>query len=187
MNNKSKQRPPKILIVTQIHPINIASVYDYISHSFIQNNEVFSPQIMALLGELTLKENASDFKHSYRVLNAAFVKNIKAAIKKMNTKKPWIIVGNCSKDSKIKFDHIIGFDGGEDYGNTENFDYYIKRDNELLQEADMEINYYTKKDVEYFFPTMEHLKLFLTTLGLKEEERKTNGNTAERSTTEGSI
>lgn len=172
---------PKILILTQIHPINVSYVYDEICADYLIHNEVFSPQIMALLGELSLKENENDFKHSYRVLNAAFVKNIKAAIQKMNPLKPWIFIGNCSKDTKIKFDHILGFDGGEEYGNAEIFDKYIALDNAALTDADMQINYYTKEDVHHFFPTIHHLKLFLSTLGLKEEERNsnTNGNTTE--------
>lgn len=158
---------PRILIVTQINPINVAYVYDEICREFGLHNEIFSPQIMALLGELSLKENENDNIHSYRVLNAAFVKNIKAAIHKMNPLKPWIFIGNCSKDTRIRFDHIIGFDGGDAFGNEEVFDKYIEADNKLLAEKEMQINYYTKEDVNYFFPTIAHLKKFLLTLNLK--------------------
>ena len=172
MKNK-KNTNPKILILTQINPINVAYVYDEICHDFAAHNEVFSPQIMALLGELSLKENSEDFKHSYRVLNAAFVKNIKAALQKMSPFKPWIVIGNCAKN--IKFDYILGFDGGADFGDNQTFDRYIKADNKMLQEQKMEINYYTREDAEHFFPTIGHLKLFLTTLGLKKGEDN-NGN-----------
>jgi len=48
----------------------------------------------------------------------------------------------------------------------------------LLQEASMKINYYSKDDAEYFFPTIEHLKLFLHTIGLKKGE-DANGSPAE--------
>lgn len=166
---KTKNKPVKVLIVTQIHPLNVAYVYDEICRSFGEENDIFSPQIMALLGELSLKENADDTIHSYRVLNAAFVKNIHAAIQKMNPLKPWVFIGNCSKNTKIKFDHIVGFDGGEDFGNKDIFDYYIHKDNALLTEKNLQIDYYTKEDVEYFFPTIQHLKLFLSTVGVKGE------------------
>ena len=166
--NKKKHNP-KILILTQIHPINVASVYDEICRDFLDYNEVFSPQIMALLGELSLSEDENDFKHSYRVLNAAFVKNIKAAVRKMNPLKPWIFIGNCAKGD-IKFDYILGYDGGDDFGDDKEFDRYIARDNAQLAEKNMQIRYYTKEDAELFFPTIEHLKLFLTTVGLKKGE-----------------
>ena len=170
-----KNANPKILILTQIHPVNVAAVYDEILATFGQNNEVFSPQIMALLGELSLSEGPEDFKHSYRVLNAAFVKNCKAAVKKMNPLKPWIFIGNCAKKT-IKFDHIIGFNGGEDFGSEEIFDHYIAADNAQLADKNMAIDYYATHDAEYFFPTLAHLKLFLTTVGLK---GNTNGNPTE--------
>ena len=165
MKNK-KNTNPKILILTQINPINVAYVYDEICNDFLQNNDVFSPQIMALLGELSLKKDAEDFKHSYRVLNAAFVKNIKAALQKMSPFKPWIVIGNCAK-TNTKFDYVIGFDGGEDYGNAEVFDRYIKADNESLLQANMQIDYYKPEDAEIIFSAMSHLKLFLTTIGCK--------------------
>jgi hypothetical protein len=167
-----KNKPLKILILTQIHPVNVAYVYDEICSEYMDINEVFSPQIMALLGELSLKTDENDNVHSYRVFNAAFVKNIKAAVKKMNPLKPWIFIGNCKKND-IKFDHIIGFDGGEDFGNSEVFDRYVAKDNELLINNNMEpINYYTKDDVEYFFPSMHHLKIFLDTLNIKRKEKE---------------
>ena len=166
----------KILILTQIHPINISYLYDELCANFIDNNEIFSAQIMALLGEYSLKENENDFKHSYRVLNAAFVKNIQAAIDKMDSLVPWIIIGNCAKDTKIKFDHIIAFDGGKDYGDTEVFDRYIEADNKLLSEKNMQINYYKLSDAEYTFTNIEHLKLFLSTVGYKRKDAP-NGNT----------
>jgi hypothetical protein len=131
----SKKTNPKILILTQIHPVNVSFVYDEISRNFLPYNEVFSPQVMALLGELSLKEGPDDLKHSYRVLNAAFVKNINAAIKKMSPLRPWIFIGNCRKGD-VKFDHVIGFDGGETFGNADNFDLYIKKDNEIFKLKD---------------------------------------------------
>jgi hypothetical protein len=176
----SKKTNPKILILTQIHPVNVSFVYDEISRNFLPYNEVFSPQVMALLGELSLKEGPDDLKHSYRVLNAAFVKNINAAIKKMSPLRPWIFIGNCRKGD-VKFDHIIGFDGGETFGNANNFDLYIKKDNEMLSENNLQINYYTKEDAEYFFPTLDHLQLFLTTIGLK--KGNTKDDTVQPSTT----
>ena len=167
-----KNKPLKILILTQIHPVNVAYVYDEICSEYMDINEVFSPQVMALLGELSLKTDANDNVHSYRVLNAAFVKNMKAAVRKMNPLKPWIYIGNCAKGD-VKFDHIIGFDGGEDFGNAEIFDRYIAKDNELLANNNMApINYYTKDDVEYFFPSMHHLKIFLDTLNIKRKEKE---------------
>ena len=180
-----KHQRPLVLIVTQINPINVAYVYDEIIHAFGQNNEIFSPQIMALLGELALKENPEDLKHSYRVLNAAFVKNIRAAIKKMSPLKPWIFIGNCSKTTKLKFDHIIGFDGGSDFGNDKCFDYYIEADQQMIAEANMKIDYYTKDDVEHFFPTIAHLKLFLHTIGM--EGDSVHESQPQPSTDEGNI
>lgn len=170
---KKTIKKPKILILTQINPVNVAYVYDEILASFGLHNEIFSPQIMALLGELSLKESPDDLTHCYRVLNAAFVKNINAAIQRMNPLKPWIFVGNC--DKKVKFDHVIGFDGGEDFGNNEIFDYYIDQDQKDLKDA-IKIDYYTKNDCDFFFPTIKHLKLFLGTLGIT-EEREDNGST----------
>ena len=161
-----KNTNPKILILTQIHPINVSYVYDEIASEYTDCNEVFSPQIMALLGEMSLKKGEKDLFHSYRVFNAAFVKNIRAAILKMNFLKPWIFIGNCSKDN-TKFDYILGYDGGSDCGNEDHFDNYIAKDNELLADKNMQINYYTKEDVEYMFPSIKHLKLFLSTIGIK--------------------
>ena len=172
---KTQYKPPRILILTQIHPLNIGYLYNEICSEYIEYNEVFSPQIMALLGELSLKENENDFKHSYRVLNAAFVKHIKVAIEKMNPLKPWIFIGNCAKDS-VKFDYILGFDGGADFGNNEIFDRYIDADNKQLTEKNLQINYYTKDDAEHFFPTVHHLKLFLNTLGIKRKEETDGTN-----------
>lgn len=167
-----KNKPLKILILTQIHPVNVSYVYDEICSEYMDTNEVFSPQIMALLGELSLKENENDNVHSYRVLNAAFVKNAKAAIRKMSPLKPWIFVGNCKK-SDVKFDYIIGFDGGEDFGNNEIFDRYIHKDNELLAANNIApIDYYTKDDADYFFPSLHHLKVFLNTLNIKRKEKE---------------
>ena len=171
----TQHKPPRILILTQIHPVNIGYLYDEICSEYMEHNEVFSPQIMAILGELSLKENENDFKHSYRVLNAAFVKNIKAAVQKMNPLKPWIFIGNCAKDS-VKFDYILGFDGGADFGNNEIFDRYIDIDNKQLTEKNLQINYYTKDDAEHFFPTVHHLKLFLNTLGIKRKEETDGTN-----------
>lgn len=176
MKNKNKKINPKILILTQIHPINVSYVYDEICVDYADKNEIYSPQIMALLGELSLKQDENDNKHSYRVLNAAFVKHSKAAIKKMNPLKPWIVVGNCRKND-IKFDYILGFDGGDDYGNSEIFDRYIAADNALLLDKNMSIDYYTKEDAEYFFPTIKHLKLFLQTLNIP-TNRKENAENA---------
>ena len=173
--SKKKNINPKILILTQIHPVNVAAIYDEILAEFAEHNEVFSPQIMAMLGELSLSTDENDFKHSYRVLNAAFVKNCNAAVKKMNPLKPWVFIGNCAKGT-VKFDHILGFDGGEDFGNAEVFDHYIARDNAQLADKNMAIDYYGREDAEYFFPTAKHLKLFLTTLGLK---GASNGNPTE--------
>lgn len=167
MNKKNINKNPKILVITQIHPFNIMNVYEEICKEFLAHNEIFSPQIMALLGEYSLQDDqdAHIKKFSYRVLNAAFVKNIKAAIQKMNPLKPWIIVGNCAKD--IKFDYVIGLDGGSDFGDENNFDRYITEDNKLLQSKNLQIDYYTNQDAEIIFSTIDHLKLFLTTLGLK--------------------
>ena len=162
--------------MTQIHPINVSSVYDEICHSYIEENEVFSPQVMALLGELSLKEDHNDFKHSYRVLNAAFVKNIKAATQRMSPFKPWIFIGNCDKKD-IKFDYVLGLDGGSDYGNDEVFDRYIAIDNAQLKDKNLQINYYTKEDAEHFFPTIRHLELFLSTIGIKRKEEVNSGDT----------
>ena len=163
-----KKSNPKILILTQINPINVAIVYDEFCRDYSTQNEVFSPQIMALLGELSLKTDPNDYKHSYRVFNAAFVKNIKPAIQKMNPLKPWIFIGNCSKDSKINFDHILAIDGGEDFGNEKVWDFYIEEDNKLLTQNNIKpINYYSQKDAQFSFPTIQHLKLFLSTLNVK--------------------
>ena len=175
MKTKNKLTPPKILILTQINPVNVAFVYDEICADYISHNEVFSAQIMALLGETALREGDNDNLHSYRVFNAAFVKNIKAAVHKMNPLKPWIFIGNCAKNS-IKFDYIIGFDGGEDFGDEKTFDRYIVADNAALAEKEMQIDYYDRKDAEYFFPTIKHLKLFLDTIGIRKDEI-VDGNT----------
>jgi hypothetical protein len=170
-NQKHKKNTnPKILILTQIHPINVAAVYDEIASDFGVHNEVFSPQVMALLGEMSLKTDENDLFHSYRVFNAAFIKNIKAALQKMTPLKPWIIVGNCSKDN-TNFDYILGFNGGEDFWKEDNFDSYIYMDNNALKDKDMKINYYTAEDAEIFLPTMHHLKLFLSSIGIKENEK----------------
>ena len=142
----------------------------------MEENEVFSPQVMALLGELSLKEDHNDFKHSYRVLNAAFVKNIKAATQRMSPFKPWIFIGNCDKKD-IKFDYVLGLDGGSDYGNDEVFDRYIAIDNAQLKDKNLQINYYTKEDAEHFFPTIKHLELFLSTIGIKRKEETNSGDT----------
>lgn len=176
---KENLKPPRILILTQIHPINVSFVYDEICSEYLEHNEVFSPQIMALLGEFSLKENENDNVHSFRVLNAAFVKNIKAAIQKMNPLKPWIFIGNCAKDS-TKFDYILGFDGGKDYGDDEIFDRYIDIDNKLLTDRNLQINYYTKTDAEHFFPTIHHLKLFLKTIGIKGKEEDNVADTIQQ-------
>lgn len=169
---KNNIKPPKILILTQINPINIATVYNEIFSSYNDKNNIVSAQFLALMGELAYNNtDTEDNIHSYRVLNAAFVKHLEVLYHKRNPLQPYIVIGNCSKTVHPKqFDYILGFNGGEAFGTAETFDLYIQKDNEMLKDKNMEIPYYTPEDAEMFFPTLRHLKLFLETIGVERNE-----------------
>ena len=173
-----------ILILTPIHPIQIAEMLDFLSKYYIDENDIFSVQSMALLGEELYKE-----RH-YTSLNFTYAaevrKNPKLCLRKERKgRKNIIIYGNLDRNTDMKFDHILGFtsmDNKEGAG----FDPYLEHSKKIYDEIFdnlkiKRIDWYKKEDAHHIFPTLHHLGVMLETLGVN----KVVDDELQRETTEG--
>lgn len=161
-----------ILILTPIHPVQIVEMSQWLTQ-FRTNSDIYSPQMMALIGENVLK-------YDYITANYLFTletRNHPDWIKVKNTNYPFhIVYGNVAKNSTLHFDHIIAFSSMD----TEIFDPYldeaIKTHYSAVDIPDRDkIQWYTAEEAHITLPTYHHLEVFLTTLGVKKNDKPTDG------------
>lgn len=164
------------LILTPIHPMQILEM-NRLYQKYSQYNNVYSVQAMALLAELS-------HKYTYLGANQIFVQELikkpHLLIPKNKTYDHTIIYGNLSKDTPIKFDHILALTNNYGGGNdSDNFDPYLAKANELMLQIAAENpeikqaqipRYYELSDSHYTFPTFSHLCTFLKVCGVKEND-----------------
>lgn len=156
----------KILIVTPIHPTQIAEMITFFK-DYPENLDILSIQSMALLAEETLNKN-------YPITNFIYAAECRKNPKLLKlVKENQIIFGNLSKTNKIKFDHIIGYTSNITQG--EIFDPYLEQaktiaDPVFKQQGHDAIDWYSVEDCEHIFPTLHHLEVFLKTLGITKQE-----------------
>ena len=155
-----------ILILTPTDPTSIVLCGQDLYNEYSEHNDLFSIQMMALLGETKPR----DYVINNNWYAVEVRDNPRICIAKNTSYDNLIVFGNCDNKS-IKFDHVITWDTiWKDFQDRE--DPYI-----LKQEQDFEgpfrlmsikpIRWYKRGDVEYSFPDWDHLRLFLKTLGVK--------------------
>lgn len=160
-----------ILIITPTNPIDIITVAQDLYANFSDSCSILSPQMFALLAEET-------FNHKYAVENYGFMnsffKNPKL-LERKNGQEHLIVFGNIDYRTKIKWDHIIGFCPNPDLQTEGVFDSYGEKLKEIYKESKLPDLYWVNESkIEYTFPTFKHLKLFLKTLGIKENYHDTD-------------
>ena len=163
----------QILIVTPIHPVQIAEMIDFLYRKYNEHNNIFSIQSMALLAEETLQKE-------YNSTTFLFATEIRKNSKLLLTDDRYqrgveIVFGNLDKNTNIKFDHVIGYTGHYSDGNGETFDPYLMKAKEMIDGVLIEqnlpiIEWYTPEDCEHIFPTLHHLEKFLDVLEVKKVE-----------------
>ena len=163
----------QILVLTPIHPMQIAEMIDFFYGKYKNSVDLYSIQSMALLAEETLQKEYIPTNYIYA---AEIRKNPNLVMNTKYKKRVQIIFGNLDKHTKIKFDRIIGYTGR--YGQNENevkFDAYLDKStavmNEVFTEKDVSpIEWYTQEDCEHIFPTLHHLETFLDVIGVEKDE-----------------
>jgi hypothetical protein len=171
-----------ILILTPIHPLQIAEMADFLSKYYIDENDIFSVQSMALLGETIYQD-----RH-YMPLNFTYAVEVRKKPqlmlrKERNGRKNIIIYGNLDKNTDMKFDHVLAF-SSMDNKEGDGFDPYLERGQKIYDQVFdnlkiKRINWYTREDAHHQFPTLHHLGIMLETLGVK----KIVNNELQRETT----
>jgi hypothetical protein len=162
----------QILVLTPIHPMQIAEMIDFFYGKYKNSVDLYSIQSMALLAEETLQKEYIPTNYVYA---AEIRKNPQLAMNTPYKKRVQIIFGNLDKNTKIKFDRIIAYTGH--YGETEEkeFDSYLSKSvstmNAVFIEKNIEpIAWYEQEDAEHTFPTLHHLEKFLDVLGVEKDE-----------------
>ena len=158
-----------ILILTPIHPMQIAEMIDFLVPYNIDGNELFSVQSMALLAEETLNKNYIPTTFTYAT---EIRKHPKLAFKSKSNSTIRIYYGNLDKNTNIKFDHILAYTNH--YSETEdnhNFDIYLENAATLMNPTFNKMNikpieWYTIDDAEHIFPSLHHLATMLEALGV---------------------
>ena len=163
----------QILVLTPIHPMQIAEMIDFFYGKYKNSVDLYSIQSMALLAEETLQKEYIPTNYVYA---AEICKNPNLAMNTENKKRVQIIFGNLDKNTKIQFDRIIGYTGhyGESDDETK-FDPYLDKStsvmNAVFKEKNVEpIVWYSSEDCEHIFPTLHHLEKFLDVLGVEKDE-----------------
>jgi hypothetical protein len=162
----------QILVLTPIHPMQIAEMIDFFYKKYKNSVDLYSVQSMALLAEETLQKEYIPTNYVYA---AEIRKNPHLAMNDKYKKRVQIIFGNLDKNTKIKFDRIIAYTGH--YGETEEkeFDSYLLKNaatmNAVFKEQHLEpIDWYNIEDAEHLFPTLHHLEKFLDVIGVEKDE-----------------
>lgn len=173
-----------ILILTPTHPIQIAEMINFISKYYVDENDIFSIQSMALLGEETYQDKNMTYLPLMYTYTAAIRKNPKLMLRKeKKDRKNIIIYGNLDRNTNMKFDHILAF-SSMDNKEGDGFDKYLEKSQEMFNQSFKEscikpIQWYTREDAHHQFPTLHHLGIMLETLGVK----KIVNNELQRETT----
>lgn len=160
-----------ILILTPIHPIQIAEMINFISKYYTDENDIFSIQSMALLGEEVYQEKDKTYLPLMYTYATAIRKNSKLMLRKEKGKRKNIIIyGNLDRNTDMKFDHILAF-SSMDNKEDSSFDPYLDASVRLFDKAfnnskTKAINWYTIEDAHHQFPTLRHLGIMLETLGV---------------------
>lgn len=144
-----------ILIVSITHPIAIMELTNLYSFD-TDTCSVFSPQALALLNERT-------FNKPFLPSSYAFMETISQKPSLcVEPRKHNIVFGNLIKSTPIKWDNIIYYKP-----------LYLEDEQDYTKLAAKEIPdfpaLFTEADCEYTFNDLPHLRLFLSTLGFKEE------------------
>ena len=162
----------QILVLTPIHPMQIAEMVDYLYPRYNGAVELYSIQSMALLAEETLQKEYIPTTYVYA---AEIRRNPNLVMNTPYKKRVQIIFGNLDKNTKIKFDHILAF--SSHYGENEDqiFDSYLQKSEAAMNAVFAEqnvtpIEWYKQEDAEHTFPTLHHLEKFLDVIGVEKNE-----------------
>ena len=168
------EKQTNVLVLVPRHPVDIVTADRELNEFRTEKNKTFSTQMMALLGEETFqgepsekeKDKAYLYNQPYGFWDSMFLNTMVGN----KVDSPSIFFGNIPKHmDNITFQHIISL---EEYKDEEKWKY----DEELKKAyGDKTPLLYSVSDVQFFFPTWRHLRLFLTTLGFersKESESK---------------
>ena len=160
-----------ILILTPIHPIQIAEMINFVSKYYTDENDIFSLQSMALLGEEVYQDQKQTYLPLMYTYATAIRKNPKLMLRKeRKNRKNIIIYGNLDRNTDMKFDHILAF-SSMDNQEGEGFDEYLEKSKKLFEKSftdttNKPIKWYTIEDAHHQFPTLHHLEIMLKTLGV---------------------
>ena len=159
-----------ILILTPIHPVQIAEMINFLAPYYTDKNNIFSIQAMGLLGEELFKD---DKKH-YLPLTFSYTAEVRKRPELCFTKDRQfnIFYGNLDRNTNIKFDHILAFSSMDNKEGDERFDGYLEKGNKIYGEVFDNLNveriqWYTIEDAHHRFPTLRHLAVMLKTLGVE--------------------
>ena len=159
-----------ILILTPTHPIQIAEMINFISKYYTDENDIFSLQSMALLGEEVYQDQKQTYLPLMYTYATAIRKNPKLMLRKeRKNRKNIIIYGNLDRNTDMKFDHILAYSSMDKEG--EGFDEYLEKSKKLFEKfftdtTNKPIKWYTIEDAHHQFPTLRHLEIMLKTLGV---------------------
>ena len=174
-----------ILILTPTHPIQIAEMINFISKYYVDENDIFSLQSMALLGEEVYQDPNQTYLPLMYTYATAIRKNPKLMLRKeRKSRKNIIIYGNLDRNTDMKFDHILAY-SSMDNKEGDGFDEYLEQSKKLFDKSftdttNKPINWYTIEDAHHRFPTLHHLEVMLKTLGVN----KVADDTVQQQTTE---
>lgn len=162
-----------VLVVLPQHPVDIVNANMELKDFYNPKDTVLSVQMMALLAEETYrgeaKENEKEvfMNQPYGFWNTLFLK-IQSG-QKLDKDTNNLFYGNYPKNSLAKFDHIISLN--EYNEEAENpawlYDTQLKKDY-----AGELVPLYGYEDIQFYFPTWKHLRLFLRMNGFTEGDKR---------------
>jgi hypothetical protein len=160
-----------ILILTPTHPVQIAEMINFISKYYTEDNDIFSVQSMALLGEETYNDENMKYLPLMYTYATVVRKQPKLMLRKERKgRKNIIIYGNLDRNTDMKFDHILAFSSMDNNPDNPQFDGYLEQSkdyNTVLESLKVKpIQWYTREDAHHQFPTLHHLEIMLKTLGV---------------------
>lgn len=167
------EKQTNVLVLVPRHPVEIVAADRELNEFRTEKNTTFSTQMMALLGEETFQgepsETEQDKKYIYNQPYGFWDSMFLNTVVGNKVDKSSIFFGNVPKHmDNVTFKHIISL---EEFKAEEKWLY----DEKLKQDyGDRTPLLYGIGDVQFFFPTWRHLRLFLTTLGY--ERNAANGS-----------
>ena len=162
----------QILVLTPIHPMQIAEMTDFLYLKYSECVDLYSVQSMALLAEETLQKEYIPTTYVYA---AEIRKNPNLVMNTPYKKRVQIVFGNLDKNTKIKFDHIIAYSGHYGENDDNIFDPYLQKSvipmNSVFEDKNVSpIQWYQPEDAEHIFPTLHHIEKFLDVIGVEKNE-----------------